>query len=1731
MEFRVALLMLVVGGVCVDGALFPAKVVETEPDDVWMYQVTQSWEYLNATTPTTVPNISSSAYHLPKGTYWILLQKAPEMIYTPTERDVPIPYTVHLDTLHHPENSYHNLPRGTAPDIRFRIGLFRQTNPPLENATRVEGTQYTCGYSRELNRWRDWLEDGCMAMRMYETPDANTGSTNIDLGRQHGSNSTDEWFSHNATFYVKDRCEDCVLWIRVDFAHWSSYWGNSLYVQNFSVSHPNLEVPTRMFVNETGERVTIPKHPRFPASGKSACPYDEGSLVTWTPSSLWETNTTIQNGFTYITLPENTKVLVDASSFTATKEAPYDVIVIPKTSQLIFQDEDIKLHVQEIQVYGSLRIGSEACRMDSDISIHLHGNVTELMEGVDPALPALLGNKPTKGIVAIGGIVDIHGHRYQPTWTRLGSTGYQGDDAIYLQDPVNGVDGWEIGMDILITTTVWDDRRNRVPQNEVFQISSISADGKRVGLNGTLAYRHHGGTEYQAEVGLLTRRVKIIGELSEQDSARGFGGHVMITGLGSGRFQGVESRNMGQTNVRGRYPFHYHLIDLAEYNNVGHVVEANTTNGELFGTWYSTVLEGGSARYASLLGGSDSKFFHTCRRHGRSCNTIQDTYAEFTISVSDAGSYDLLLSRPPDSAQMHRVFVPMAENVTVTISQGSSVVEQLEINMQETDPVDVLKKWTLITSLDVAAATTYTIRIQISNTSKYQSEFLALDAMWMKPQRRNFMNDCTVRDSLYRCVSIHGTNGVEVSRNVAYNIVGHCYYLEDGVEERNRITHNLASHIHPIGTPAAGGAQVGAIFRETDDVRNPADHAAAGFYITNAHNYFYGNAASGGWTGFSFPNVPLPLGAFNGLDFQFYNPMARQELLFDGNTAHSEGNDWINGNCMYVGGRLTHLEDGRLFYHSGRNTRSTLGLRQETVGNVFTNTQLFLCRRGLNHWGNDVDVIGYEIIDMIQGATLFGSAYLHKGLIVAQSSNPAASDLYSHLGFQFYDTWTQTMLDDVIFRNFKFVDGDVENTPTRNSYTNRVFEPMDHSDTFKPQGISAVRNITYENVDEKCKFDSPPVDTGAGYMYNYVSFDGTSAGYDKPAIVGSHIDWWNVGPECFRHPVTNVWICDATDGKVISSLYLVAPGVTRDASDYNQIEGHRHIGYVCTYPLDAALDGSFPNEGGNLTRCLIQTKNPITTGISEQIWHFQYFGGGNAGRDPVEGDFGWDASPAKWNIGYSQIPKDHFTVIAMAYPRGTAFNVTLYSQYHGAVHVDVPQADNLEHVLHPDEKHHENLGLQFCQGLDWDAGVTVVLCNSSTVGPLYFYDETAEMLFVRFVNPMMHYSETLRRFGPDDSMFERNGMWINNIQNLVDLQVTASCDVIPGTNLCRVAKRKIPAAARPSSDSCGVANSNLILPARLDAAVTHGMAFQDPTYIGPNYTLPFRIPVNGVLSLSGNGNRYGAWVTLVQVSSEAALEACDLTQSFLVHDFISQGPAADFRAHTPGRYYFTSSREGNCDRGLKVKVVVTGSGEDTDGPLMTNSTETLQPFTPLPTFLTCERNISQITSTPTETSSSTSTSSKTTLPASSGGSPASTTEIVGTTTNEATIPISPVPTSPSASVGGTSNTIHVTTPSTISTATDASSVGSTGGMNDVTTTSTVDDNASDSTESRSNSNNTGIAIGVSIVLLLIIGIAILVYVRQGAARASPSSESVSTPTPPAGLVTNPAYENPAFLSC
>jgi hypothetical protein len=178
----------------------------------------------------------------------------------------------------------------------------------------------------------------------------------------------------------------------------------------------------------------------------------------------------------------------------------------------------------------------------------------------------------------------MHGKLYHPTWTRLAQTVAANSSYVYLQDNVN----WEVGQQILILTTIvfdcpaeyqspwclpcfsWQTCGTGIAhQNEIRTIVATSMDTTNgeyiIQIDTPATYMHYAGTEYQGEVALLTRRITMRGN----DTTGGFGGHSMVMGPSAeGRFSGVRADQMGQKNVLGRYPFHFHLVRSVSHRSL-----------------------------------------------------------------------------------------------------------------------------------------------------------------------------------------------------------------------------------------------------------------------------------------------------------------------------------------------------------------------------------------------------------------------------------------------------------------------------------------------------------------------------------------------------------------------------------------------------------------------------------------------------------------------------------------------------------------------------------------------------------------------------------------------------------------------------------------------------------------------------------------------------------------------------------------------------------------------------------------------------------------------------------------------------------------------------------------------------------------------------------------------------------------------------------------------------------
>ncbi|GAA0273399.1 hypothetical protein GCM10009127_12320 [Alteraurantiacibacter aestuarii] len=168
-----------------------------------------------------------------------------------------------------------------------------------------------------------------------------------------------------------------------------------------------------------------------------------------------------------------------------------------------------------------------------------------------------------------------------------------------------------------------------------------------------------------------------------------------------------------------------------------------------------------------------------------------------------------------------------------------------------------------------------------------------------------YIRNAAIHDTFNRCVTVHGTNNLQVENNVTFNTVGHCFFLEDGIEHGNEFIRNLAiqTKCHPtldcVPTNLAANGENNYTYANRMTVRQisfsggatllPSDNTVSSYWITNPDNSYIDNVAAGSdQNGFWLSLPEHPNGAHLGTEVSL-NTWPRRTPLgeFRGNVAHS----------------------------------------------------------------------------------------------------------------------------------------------------------------------------------------------------------------------------------------------------------------------------------------------------------------------------------------------------------------------------------------------------------------------------------------------------------------------------------------------------------------------------------------------------------------------------------------------------------------------------------------------------------------------------------------------------------------------------------------------------------------------------------------------------------------------------------------------------------------------------
>ncbi len=310
----------------------------------------------------------------------------------------------------------------------------------------------------------------------------------------------------------------------------------------------------------------------------------------------------------------------------------------------------------------------------------------------------------------------------------------------------------------------------------------------------------------------------------------------------------------------------------------------------------------------------------------------------------------------------------------------------------------------------------------------------------------SFVKDSSIFETYNRCLTIHATQNLLVSRNVAYNNIGHCYFLEDGLETGNKLEYNLAI----LAKPSKKGEEV-----------IPSDNQPSSYWITNPANSLIGNVAAGSMnTGFWYAMPEHPTGASKSTANDA-NVWPRRTALgeFRDNVSHSNNGRGLNvDNMPRPDGTLEDV--GYTAYKNVFDYKAGFLTSEFKTFTAYKNRE-----RGVWLRGSNLVLSGAKLADNAIGATFASDeTFMKDSLVVGETANQGTAGLYDPnfpiRGFEFYDGL-------VGVENTKFVNFLKKGTRDASALSYLRFT------SFNIDSRNYAKGIQFENVTKPVYFDTP----------------------------------------------------------------------------------------------------------------------------------------------------------------------------------------------------------------------------------------------------------------------------------------------------------------------------------------------------------------------------------------------------------------------------------------------------------------------------------------------------------------------------------------------------------------------------------------------------------------------------------------------------------------------------------
>ena len=454
-----------------------------------------------------------------------------------------------------------------------------------------------------------------------------------------------------------------------------------------------------------------------------------------------------------------------------------------------------------------------------------------------------------------------------------------------------------------------------------------------------------------------------------------------------------------------------------------------------------------------------------------------------------------------------------------------------------------------------------------------------------------YIENSSIHDTYNRCVTVHGTNDLRIENNVTYNTVGHCFFMEDGIEHGNQFIRNLAiqTKCHPtldcvpynlaangeLDYPPKDRVAMRAVSFSGKSTLLPSDNTVASYWITNPDNSFIDNVAAGSdANGFWLSMPEHPQGAFKDSDVsKTIWPRRTPFRAFRGNVSHSNFDGFMfdrninEDNTFDLSfSAFTPLENPADPYSQMVETHfDNLTSYKNRNGGVWTRGELLMFSN---------TKLADNAIGMTNSTGTFGSerftARLVDSLVVGETGNTGNPTTPAEVAYG--RSLPKTRIPDFPIRGYEFYD-------YRNEVLNTTFVNYQDDKVRKSGALSYLlftgAGVSTENTVKGVKFLNakpvyfPKIDTrfdndnrGAS-AYRTASIhdlDGSLTGVSNSYVLinDGENDSVVTDDSCKLHPTWNASVCTGDVGR----LYFRGNQLAGLSQGSGKLRGGFNFGYV-----------------------------------------------------------------------------------------------------------------------------------------------------------------------------------------------------------------------------------------------------------------------------------------------------------------------------------------------------------------------------------------------------------------------------------------------------------------------------------------------------------------------------------------------------------------------------------------